>query len=208
MSTSAADKLSAFWNQRYGGEEFAYGIAPNDFLVAMAPRLRARGSVLCLADGEGRNGVWLARQGFAVTSVDIAAQGMEKARQLAAEQGVAIETRVADLASHDLGHEVWDGIVSIFMHLPPTVRRDLFARCVAALRPGGIVLFEAYAKGQFGRGTGGPPDVELLVAPADVAQEFPGCRILHAFCGLREVNEGRHHNGVGEVVQLVVQKGP
>lgn len=203
---SAADQLADFWNRRYASEEFAYGTAPNDFLVAFAPRFKPGGALLCLADGEGRNGVWLARQGFAVTSVDIAASGMEKAQRLAAEQGVAIETRVADLASHDLGHEAWDGIVSIFMHLPPRVRRDLFARGVAALRPGGIVLFEAYAKGQLGRGTGGPPDAELLVALADIEQEFPGCRILHAFCGVREVSEGRHHSGPGEVVQLVVQK--
>jgi len=204
--TSPADKLAEFWNQRYGKQEFAYGTAPNDFLVEHASRIKPHGRVLCLADGEGRNGVWLARQGFAVTSVDIAASGMEKAQRLAVEQGVAIETRVADLASHDLGHEAWDGIVSIFMHLPPRVRRELFARGVTALRPGGIVVFEAYAKGQLGRGTGGPPDAELLVALADVEQEFPGCRILHAFCGVRDVNEGRHHNGPGEVVQLVVQK--
>lgn len=204
--TSPADKLADFWNQRYGKDEFAYGMAPNDFLVEHAKCIQPRGKVLCLADGEGRNGVWLAKQGHAVTSVDIASEGMAKAGRLAAEQGVALSTQVANLASYGLGLEAWDGIVSIFMHLPPTLRRDVFARGVAALRPGGVVLFEAYAKGQFGRGTGGPPDIDLLVAPDEVAQEFPGCRILHAFCGLREVNEGRHHNGTGDVVQLVVQK--
>ena len=204
--SSPADKLAGFWNQRYGKDEFAYGVEPNDFLVEFAPRLPSGGRVLCLADGEGRNGVWLAMQGHAVTSIDIAAEGMAKARRLAAAQGVELDTQVADLASFDLGVARWDGIVSIFMHLPPKLRRDVFARSVAALRPGGLVLFEAYAKGQLGRGTGGPPEADLLVALADVEQEFPGCRILHAFCGLREVNEGRHHNGIGEVVQLVVQK--
>lgn len=204
--TNPAEKLADFWNQRYGKEEFAYGTAPNDFLVEFANRIPPRGSVLCLADGEGRNGAWLAAQGHAVTSVDIAGEGMAKARRLAAEQGVVLTTHIADLASYDLGMQAWDGIVSIFMHLPPKLRRDVFARSVAALRPGGVVLFEAYAKGQLGRGTGGPPDIELLIAPDEVAQEFPGCRILHAFHGLRDVIEGRHHNGAGEVVQLVVQK--
>ncbi|MBI5110117.1 MAG: class I SAM-dependent methyltransferase [Rhodocyclales bacterium] len=204
--SSPTDKLADFWNQRYGKEEFAYGVEPNDFLVEFAHQLKPSGSVLCLADGEGRNGVWLAMQGHAVTSVDIAAEGMAKAGRLAAAQGVDVVTRVADLASFDLGVARWDGIVSIFMHLPSKLRRDVFARSVAALRPGGVVLFEAYAKGQLGRGTGGPPEVDLLVALADVEQEFPGCRILHAFCGLRDVNEGRHHNGIGEVVQLVLQK--
>jgi SAM-dependent methyltransferase len=201
-----ADKLAEFWNQRYGKDEFAYGVEPNDFLVEFAPRLPTRGSVLCLADGEGRNGVWLAMQGHAVTSVDIAAEGMAKARRLAAAQGVDVVTRVADLASFDPGLARWDGIVSIFMHLPPKLRREVFARAVAALRPGGVVLFEAYGKGQLGRGTGGPPEADLLVDLDEVRQEFPGCRILHAFHGLREVHEGRHHNGPGEVVQLVVQK--
>jgi hypothetical protein len=131
---------------------------------------------------------------------------MAKAGRLAAEQGVALSTEVADLATHDLGLEAWDAIVSIFMHLPSRLRCEVFARAVAALRPGGVVLFEAYAKGQLGRGTGGPPEIDLLVAPDEVAQEFPGCRILHAFHGLREITEGRHHNGPGEVVQLVMQK--
>ena len=204
--TSPSDKLADFWNQRYGKEEFAYGVEPNDFLVEHARHIKPGGRVLCLADGEGRNGVWLATQGHAVTSVDIAAEGMAKAGRLAAERQVALNTQVADLATHDLGLEAWDAIVSIFMHLPTRLRRDLFARTVTALRPGGVVLFEAYAKGQLGRGTGGPPEADLLVALADVEQEFPGCRILHAFCGLRDVNEGRHHKGAGEVVQLVVQK--
>lgn len=201
-----AEKLAEFWNQRYGKDEFAYGVEPNDFLVEFAPRLPTSGKVLCLADGEGRNGVWLAMQGHAVTSVDIAAEGMAKARRLAAAQGVDVLTRVADLASFDPDLALWDGIVSIFMHLPPKLRREVFARCVEALRPGGVVLFEAYAKGQLGRGTGGPPDADLLVDLDEVRREFPGCRILHAFSGLRQVHEGRHHSGTGEVVQLVVQK--
>lgn len=203
---SAAAKLADFWNQRYGKDEFAYGTAPNDFLVEFAHHISPAGRVLCLADGEGRNGVWLAQQGHAVTSVDIAAEGMAKATRLAKDKGVMLDTRVADLADFEFGTQAWDGIVSIFMHLPPKLRREVFARGVAALRPGGVVLFEAYAKGQLGRGTGGPPEIDLLVDLDEIRQEFPGCRILHAFCGLREVREGRHHSGTGEVVQLVVQK--
>lgn len=204
--TTPGEKLAAFWNQRYARDEFAYGTAPNDFLVACAHHITPQGRVLCLADGEGRNGVWLATQGHAVTSVDIAAEGMAKAARLARERGVALDTRIADLAVFDSGTDAWDGIVSIFMHLPPKLRREVFARGVAALRPGGVVLFEAYAKGQLGRGTGGPPEIDLLVDIAELQQEFPGCRILHAFHGLRDVVEGRHHNGPGEVVQLILQK--
>lgn len=206
MAASPLDKLGAFWNQRYAADEFAYGTEPNDFLVSVAGQFAAGGRLLCLADGEGRNGVWLARQGFAVTSVDIAQRGLDKAARMAAQHGVALRTQAADLGGFDLGLAAWDGIVSIFVHLPPRVRRDLHARCVAGLKPGGLMVFEAYGAGQLGRGTGGPPDANLLPALADIEQEFAGCRILHRFAGLREVREGRHHNGVGEVVQLVVQK--
>lgn len=206
MSANVADKLGEFWNARYAAEGYAYGTEPNDFLVSVAGRFPAAAKVLCLADGEGRNGVWLARQGFGVTSVDIAGQGMAKAAQLARQHGVALETRVADLAVHELGASVWDAIVSIFVHLPPRVRCDLHGRCVTALRPGGYMVFEAYGPGQLGRGTGGPPEAPLLPALVDIEAELAGCSILHRFSGLREVHEGRHHNGPGEVVQILAQK--
>ena len=206
MAASPLDKLRAFWNKRYADEDFAYGTEPNDFLVGVTPRFVAGGAVLCLADGEGRNGVWLARQGFAVTSIDIADRGLDKALSLAARHGVALETRAADLGNCELGSDAWDAIVSVFLHLPPKVRRDLHRRCVAALRPGGFMAFEAYGPGQLGRGTGGPKEPELLPALQDLEQEFPGCRTLHRFAGLREVHEGALHNGAGEVVQILVQK--
>ena len=206
MAASPLDKLRGFWNQRYAGEDYAYGTEPNDFLVAVAPRFVPGGAVLCLADGEGRNGVWLARQGFAVTSIDIAERGLGKALDLAARRGVSIETRAADLGSCELGGEAWDAIVSVFLHLPPKVRRDLHRRCVAALRPGGFMAFEAYGPGQPQRGTGGPREPELLPALEDLEREFPGCRTLYRFAGLREVHEGALHNGPGDVVQILVQK--
>jgi hypothetical protein len=206
VTANAADTLSGFWNARYSAEGYAYGTEPNDFLVSVAGRFPVGARVLCLADGEGRNGVWLARQGFGVTSVDIAGQGMEKAAQLARQHGVVLETRVADLAVHELGASVWDAIVSIFVHLPPKVRRDLHARCVVALRPGAYMAFEAYGPGQLGRGTGGPPEAALLPTLAEIEAELAGCSILHRFSGLREVQEGRHHNGPGDVVQVLAQK--
>ncbi len=111
-----------------------------------------------------------------------------------------------NLGGFDPGIAVWDGIVSIFVHLPPRVRRDLHARCVTGLKAGGLMVFEAYGPGQLGRGTGGPPEAELLPALADIELEFAGCRILHRFSGLRDVQEGRHHTGLGEVVQILAQK--
>src|SRR5690606_8127635 len=113
MSEERIAALAKFWNARYAGEDYAYGTEPNDFLVAQAPRLPAGLPVLCLADGEGRNGVWLASRGFDVTSVDVAQQGLDKAQALARRAGVAIETVRADVARYELGEDRRGGIVSI-----------------------------------------------------------------------------------------------
>src|SRR5664279_1349104 len=119
------ERLMAFWNARYASEGYSYGTEPNEFLVQCLPRLQSlpRGAgVLCLADGEGRNGVWLARQGFAVTSVDIAEEGLRKARALAERAGVPLQTRQADVTAFAPADRSWDAIVSIFLHLPAKPR--------------------------------------------------------------------------------------
>ena len=209
MSTAADDpvaKLQAFWNARYAGEEFVYGREPNDFVVQAVSAIPHQGRVLCLADGEGRNGVWLARQGFRVTAVDVAEQGVAKGRELARASGVEIETRVADVTRFDLGIERWDAIVSILLHLPSKARRDLHRRAIAALAPGGVFVYEAYGPEQLRYRTGGPPEPQLLHSLDDVVSDFDGCEIDHAFEGVRAVNEGRLHRGDGFVVQVIARK--
>jgi len=206
MSEDRIAALAKFWNQRYAGEDYAYGTEPNDFLVAQAPLLPAGRPVLCLADGEGRNGVWLASRGFAVTSLDVARQGLEKAQALAKRAGVPIETVHADITRHELGENRWGGIVSIFLHLPPRARAALHARCVRALAPGGVYVYESYGKRQPAFGTGGPPEVELLARLDDVVDELAGLEIVHRFDGVRAVHEGRHHHGDAHVVQVVARR--
>ena len=209
LSTAADDpvaKLRAFWNARYAGEEFVYGREPNDFVVQAVSAIPHQGRVLCLADGEGRNGVWLARQGFRVTAVDVAEQGVAKGRELARASGVEIETRVADVTRFDLGIERWDAIVSIFLHLPSKARRELHRRAIAALAPGGVFVYEAYGPEQLRYRTGGPPEAQLLHSLDDVVPDFDGCAIERAFEGVRAVNEGRLHRGDGFVVQVIARK--
>jgi hypothetical protein len=200
------EKLKAFWNERYAADEFVYGTEPNDFLVASCARIAAGGRVLCLADGEGRNSVWLARQGFHVSAIDVAEQGVAKARSLASRAGVAIEAEVADVTRHDFGEGAWDAIVSIFLHLPAKPRRDVHARAVAALKRGGAFVYEAYGPEQARYGTGGPPEGQLRHPLAEVVADFEGCAIEHAWEGVRDVREGRLHRGEGFVVQLVARK--
>lgn len=193
------------WDERYSGEDYAYGTEPNDFLVAAASGLPA-GRILCLGEGEGRNAVWLAGRGHDVTAVDASAVGLEKARRLAVSRGVTITTVHADLAAYPDEPGAWDGIVSIFCHLPPPLRADLHRRCVAGLITGGLLLLEAYAPGQVGRGTGGPPSAELMMDARTLRDELAGLEILELHEGEREIHEGEFHNGLGAVVQLVARK--
>ncbi len=200
------EALRTFWNARYAADDFVYGTAPNEFLVEVAPRFAARGRVLCLADGEGRNGVWLAERGHVVTAVDVADLGMAKAARLAATRGVNLETIVADVTRYDPGRGCFDSVVSIFLHLPGRARRALHRRCLDALKPGGLFAYTAYGPEQLGRGTGGPPDPKLLHALDDVAEDFAGCAIEHRMSGLRDVREGKLHGGIGAVVELLARK--
>lgn len=193
------------WDARYAGEDYVYGKEPNDFLAAQANRL-PRGRALCLAEGEGRNAVFLAGLGYAVLAVDASTQGLAKAEKLARERGVAIDTRVADLAAYPITPGHWDLIVSIFCHLPPPVRRHVHRAAVAGLRPGGAFLLEAYTPRQLEFGTGGPPTRELLMNLASLREELKGLHFVHAAETERDVVEGRLHTGRGAVVQLLALK--
>jgi 2-polyprenyl-3-methyl-5-hydroxy-6-metoxy-1,4-benzoquinol methylase len=179
------------WNQRYSESGFAYGTEPNDFLAANAERyLPPKGEILCLAEGEGRNAVFLARLGFLVTGVDSSAVGLEKARTLAEQHGVNIHTVVADLGDFDLGVARWDGIVSIWCHTPAGLRSRLHRAVVAALRPGGVLLLESYTPKQLEHKAGGPPTAELMMTLAAVRDELAGLELVYAEEKLREVHEG------------------
>lgn len=193
------------WDEKYSTEDYIYGKEPNRFLEDCAGELPP-GDVLSLAEGEGRNAVYLASLGFRVTAVDHSQVGLDKAQRLATDKGVEIDAICADLADYELGHERWDAIVSIFGHLPPDVRRKVYARIPGALKPGGILLLEAYTPEQMGRGTGGPRSVDLLVTADMLREELAGLQFLRLEELEREVIEGRGHTGPASVVQLIARK--
>ncbi len=194
------------WDQRYASEEYQYGTVANDFLRQQAARLAPASRVLCLAEGEGRNGVFLARQGHRVTGVDASRVGLAKAQALARCQGVDLVTVVADLAAYEPGVAVWDAVVSVFAHLPPPVRRVLRPRVAAAVVPGGLLLLEHYHPRQLEYRTGGPPEVAMLTTLAELAEDFASWEVLHAFEGEREIHEGILHDGLSFVTQFVARK--
>lgn len=193
------------WDERYAADEYVYGTEPNDFLRAAVPNV-PRGRALCLGEGEGRNAVFLAQQGFEVLAVDSSAVGLQKAQRLAQDRGVQIETLVADLADYVIESGAWDLITSIFCHVPPPVRRRLHAGVVAGLRPGGVFVLEAYTPAQLEWGTGGPPVAELMMTRDALVEELDGLEFEEAVEREREVIEGLLHTGRGAVVQILARK--
>ncbi|MBE9515915.1 MAG: class I SAM-dependent methyltransferase [Proteobacteria bacterium] len=194
------------WDERYAEAGFAYGTEANAFLVEHGNKITKSGKVLCLAEGEGRNAVWLAQQGYKVTGVDSSSIGMAKAQALASERNVDIETLCTDLENYHVEESCWDSIVSIFCHLPALVRTRLHKEVVVGLKPGGLLILEAYRPKQLEYGTGGPPAAELMMQLETVKQELDGLEWLHAAELDREIVEGKYHTGIGAVVQLVGRK--
>jgi SAM-dependent methyltransferase len=193
------------WNERYGADEYFYGTEPNGFLRDTASAL-PRGRTLCLAEGEGRNAVWLAEQGFDVHAVDISTAGVDKTRRLAASRGVNVHAEVGDLNDWVIESDSWDLIVSIFAHTPSALRRRLHRAVVAGLAPGGTFVLEAYTPDQIPLGTGGPKDPDMMPTAALLRDELAGLRFDICRETAREIVEGTGHTGVAAVVQVVATK--
>jgi SAM-dependent methyltransferase len=192
------------WNERYAVPEFVYGTEPNDFLAEQARSLT--GPVLSLAEGEGRNGVFLAGLGLDVLGVDSSEVGLAKAQTLAASRGVSIQTQVADLATFTPEANHYGAVVSIFAHLPSTIRRRLYPLVVRSLKPGGLLVLEAYTPAQLAYETGGPKDPDMLLSVPKILEEFGGLEMVLLRELERDVMEGTFHFGRSAVVQYVGRK--
>jgi len=201
-----------FWNSRYAEPGFAYGTEPNAFLVAQKKFLRPGMTALAVADGEGRNGVWLAQQGLDVLSVDASEVGLRKARELAAERGVRLHTEQAELMTWSWPVAAYDVVVSIFVHFPPDVRARLHRAMVSALKPGGVLILEAFTPEQLRYQSGGPPVRELLYTPDMLKADFgvgegaSAGEVLQLEECVAELAEGKYHHGPGAVVRLVLRR--
>lgn len=196
---------ASFWDKRYAADEYVYGTFPNEFLAAVADQIPP-GPVLCLAEGEGRNAVHLARRGHAVTAVDQSAVGLAKASALAARHSVPLTTHVTDLSEYVIPPMAWTGIIAIFMHLPPGLRATVLTQVVAGLRPGGVLVLECYTPAQLAFNTGGPREIALLPTLAGLRQELAGLEFLHSAELERDIREGDGHTGRGAVVQIVARR--
>lgn len=193
------------WDERYSEAGFLYGTAPNEFLAAVADRIPP-GKILSLAEGEGRNAVYLAALGYQVTGVDGSQVGLRKAQELAAERGVAITTIHADLSRFEIEPEQWDGIISFYCHLPSAIRIPLHQAAVQGLKPGGVFVLEEYSKEQLAYATGGPQELDMLMSLDELKRELAGLEFVHAVQVEREVREGSRHTGLASVVQILAIK--
>lgn len=194
------------WDERYGEDDYAYGKEPNNFLEDNH-HVIPKGKVLSLAEGEGRNAVFLAKLGYKVTAVDGSKVGLNKAERLAKEHGLDnIEFVHADLASYEIGEQLWHGIISIFCPLPPTIRSQVYKNAVRGLKMGGVFLLEAYRPEQLHRDTGGGKSPDNMTCKTSLLADLHGLTFTHVSELDRNIIEGQYHTGIGSVVQVIASK--
>lgn len=199
----------AFWDSRYAGADYAYGEAPNAFLASLSGRFEAGQSALVPGEGEGRNGVFLARLGLDVETLDLSAEGVAKARRLAASRGVKLDAKQADALAWDWRKGAYDWIALLYLHLLPPQRKLLHARALAALKPGGRIVLEAFTPAHLekqAQGTrGGPREAALLYSVEDLREDFAGAEIELLQETEVELQEGALHVGPSAVARMVAR---
>ncbi len=197
----------SFWNERYQGEAYLFGEAPNAFLAAQAHRLRPGLSALAVADGEGRNGVWLAEQGLDVLSVDSSPVAQAKAARLAQARGITLRLEEVDLASWTWPEAQFDVVAAIFIQFAgPELRDQIFAGLKRALKPGGLLLLEGYRPEQIAYGTGGPRMPENLYTEALLRAAFSDFEIVELSAYDAVIEEGAGHSGQSALIDLVARR--
>jgi len=195
------------WNAPYVSSEYVFGREPSAFLVREAHRLPRAGRILCVADGEGRNGVWLARQGFDVHALDISEVGLAKAQLLAAEAEVPVHFELADVLNWPWPVAAYDAVVAIFIQFAaPADRTKLFSSMKHALRPGGLLLLHGYRPEQVALGTGGPPLVENMYDELLLRRDFGDMDIDYLHTYDADLQEGLGHRGPSALIDLVACK--
>jgi hypothetical protein len=197
--------MKEFWDARYETEEFVYGRDPNRFFSAELLTMKP-GRILLPGEGEGRNAVFAASLGWEVDAMDQSGVGKTKAFRLAREQGVEINYQVCPVESYDFLPDHYDAAGLIYVHLPSSQRQWLHARILESLKPGGLLLLEAFHTSQLGRSTGGPQSLELLYNEGMLLRDFSGLEKVHLEECQVELEEGSFHRGLAHIVRLIGRK--
>ncbi len=195
------------WQQRFAGDEYRFGTAPNAFLKAQASLLSKGKTALAIADGEGRNGVFLAEQGLDVLSLDFSPLAQDKARKLAAARGVTLRVEQADVVNWDYPAAVYDVVAAIFFQFAAPPERDrIFAGIKKTLKPGGLLLLEGYRPEQLEYKTGGPSQADNLYTRALLERSFGDFTSVDIRAYDAEIYEGAGHGGMSALIDLVATK--
>lgn len=198
---------ATFWDERYATEDYIFGTAPNRFLESQAAHIKPGMQVLSLADGEGRNGVWLAERGARVHAVDVSPVALEKARKLAAARGVTLDFELADILDWTWPEAAYDLVAAIFIQFVPSPERDrIIAGIRRCLKPGGLLIMQGYTPKQIEFGTGGPPHAANMYTADLLRDWFGDWHILHLAEHESVIGEGSHHHGLSALIDLVAQK--
>ncbi len=195
------------WQTRFGAPGYLFGKEPNAFLAAQAHRLRGLRTAFTVADGEGRNGVWLAEQGLDVLAIDFSPAALAKAEALAKERGVRLRTEVADVTTWRWPPDAFDVVVAIFAQVVlPAERTAFFNNLKRALKPGGLLIMQGYRPEQINYRTGGPPEAERMYTRELLETTFGDLSELEIREHDSVINEGTAHVGMSALIDLVGRK--
>jgi 2-polyprenyl-3-methyl-5-hydroxy-6-metoxy-1,4-benzoquinol methylase len=207
MTNSSFPDAATTWNQRFSHDHYIFGLEPSEYLRAHGALFAPGSRVLCVADGEGRNSVWLARRGLRVDAFDISEAGVAKARKLAADAGVAVDYRVGHCDQWAWPKGLYDAVVAIFIQFAdPPMRERLFANMVRALKPGGLLVLQGYTPKQLEYRTGGPPILSHLYTEELLRQAFSPLQTIELRTYEADLTEGTQHSGRSALVGLVARK--
>jgi 2-polyprenyl-3-methyl-5-hydroxy-6-metoxy-1,4-benzoquinol methylase len=197
-----------FWNARFNKQEFIFGKEPNEYLAEQATQhLQVGDAVLCIADGEGRNGVWLAKQGMQVTGFDVSDIALAKAKQFAADNEVNIQYSLCDTDSFEWPANQYDAVIAIFIQFADSaMRARIFKQVQLALKPGGLLILQGYTPKQLEYKTGGPSLLEHLYTETMIRELSQGFEILDLQCYEKELSEGARHTGMSALLGMVAKK--
>lgn len=197
--------MKEMWNKRYSEEEYAYGLEPNEYLKAKLEELKP-GKLFLPGEGEGRNAVYAAQQGWEVDALDYSPPGRTKTMALAKKHNVSIQYTVSDITDADLPEQTYDAIGLIYFHLPPDLRNSMFPKLATLLKPGGWLIIEVFSKDQLGRASGGPKMVDFLLTTETLRNHFPDFTIRELEQVKVTLREGRYHEGDASVVRMFAQR--
>lgn len=202
-----AKQAAESWNQRYASSDYIFGTEPNHFLVEAKPFLSSGMTALTVADGEGRNSVWLAQEGLGVTAFDISPVAIDKAIKLAETKSVMPNFHISDCESWNWQAEAFDVVVAIFVQFAdPVAREVLFSNIVRTLKPGGILILQGYTPKQLEYKTGGPPCADNLYTEEMLRELFADLNILRLDVYNQVLKEGTQHAGISALIGLIAKK--